>query len=312
MEDMMRQEERLWKFRSSFNEQYKRLKRAAQVYSTILGPYSWQLQNSRQAWAVAITTMRRLSRLESSPKLMEALCFLCASRAVAETAQDTRDAYISAFSQDLSNWGEILPEIKEISGFMWGINWDFVPKPQPQSSSEIEQLRESVAALLVKTNEMFSLGHHSPHEKTTDGGGGSSQQCLGNIEQAPRAMKPPDPLATAQRQKIPPDRNCHREGTPAPLTNVVVLVTSVIFALIVHFMLGLVWFSLPTILGLPNPWHIPISEAEVNFQTTPLEPIPGQIPTPSHPVTDPITYNSPFSADTHNISFTSPFSGAPL
>ncbi|KAI1363221.1 hypothetical protein F5Y08DRAFT_354611 [Xylaria arbuscula] len=203
-EDRIRKEERLWKFRTDFNNQYERLRQAVQEYhDTFPDPFYWQLQNSRQAWSAAIATMRRLSRLESSTKLIDALCFLCASRAFAETAQDNRNEYLSAFSQDLSTWNKVFPKIKEISRFMWPIDTD--PKPQmivliesfsngiqhilgekgltlplisdvysvpglqSECSSEIEQLRLSVADLLVKANAMFGR-KHSPDKQINETG----------------------------------------------------------------------------------------------------------------------------------------------
>ena len=314
-EDKMREEDRLWKFRSNFNKQHVRLKQAAQKPSTKLDPLSWQLHNPRQAWAAAITTMRRLSRLESSPKLMDALSFLCVSRAMAETAEHDRDAYISAFSQDLKQWRKIFPEVEEVSMFMWEINLDSVPQ-LPQSHTTILQLRESVAALIVKANAMFGLGGYSLHNKT-DELGASCQRWPRNTDQAPPATEPPDPPVRA-REKEPPVRQiCPnttplKEKTPRPLSNLVTLVTSIIFALVVYFMLGLCTLppstesstyvelgfahtSSTTVLGFPNPWQTPMSQAGSSSQTTPLETFPSLIPAPSLQTGSTI-YNKPFSS----------------
>ncbi|KAI0540013.1 hypothetical protein GGR58DRAFT_523513 [Xylaria digitata] len=198
----------------------------------------------RQAWSVAITVMRRLSRLESSPKLIDALCFLCASWAVVETAQQNRDAYMSAFSQDLLKWNDIFPEVKDVSRFMWGINLNSVSQLQPQFTTAIEQLRLSVAELLVNTSEMFGRKYYGPHEKTYELGF-SSQQWPSNTERAPPVTVPPDPPATA-RQKKTKDRILHKENTPPPLTDVVTLVASIIPAPAAHFVLGLHTLTLPT------------------------------------------------------------------
>jgi hypothetical protein len=314
-EDKMREEDRLWKFRSNFNEQHERLKQAAQKPSTKLDPLSWQLQNPRQAWAAAITTMRRLSRLESSPKLMDALSFLCVSRAMAETAEHDRDAYISAFSQDLKQWRKIFPEVEEVSMFMWEINLDSAPQ-LPQAHTTILQLRESVAALIVKSNAMFGFGDCSLHNKT-DELGASCQWWPRNTDQAPPATEPPDPPARA-REKEPPVRQiCPnttplKEKTPRLLSNLVILVASIIFALVVYFMLGLCTLppstesstyvelgfahtSSTTVLGFPNPWQTPMSQAGSSSQTTPLETFPSPIPAPSLQTGSAI-YNKPFSS----------------
>ncbi|KAI1739440.1 hypothetical protein F4680DRAFT_421597 [Xylaria scruposa] len=277
----MRKEEQLWRLHSSFNEQYKCLKRIAQEHCTILDPLSWQLQNSRQAWSAAITAMRRLSKLESSPKLPDALCFLCASRAVAETTQHNRDGYLSAFSQDLNKWSEIVPGVEEVSRLMWEIDLNSVPQLEPQFSTEIEQLRSSVAALLIKTNKMFGRGHHSSHEETGEPGVFSLRWLI-NTEQAPQAMESPGPLATA-RQKEPPDRFPYKEKTPPSLTDVVTLVTSLIFVLVVYFMLVFVYVSPIAIMGFSNPWQNSMSQADT------------RIPTPSYPATSPTESHNTFS-----------------
>ncbi|KAI0543981.1 hypothetical protein F4679DRAFT_566579 [Xylaria curta] len=277
----MCKEEQLRRFHSSFNKQYKRLKRAAREHRTILDPLSWQSQNSRQAWNAAITAMRQLSKLESSPKLLDALCFLCASRAVAETAQHERDAYMSAFSQDLNKWSEILPGVKEVSMLMWEIDLNSIPQLEPRFSTEMERLRLSVAALLIKTNEMFGCGHNSSHEKTHEPGV-SYRRWPTNIKQAPQAMESPGPQSTA-RQKEPPDRIPHEEKTPSSFTDVVTLVTSIIFALVVHFMLGFVYVSSIAIMGFSNPWQNPTSQADTRIHT------------PSYPATNLIESRNTFS-----------------
>ncbi|KAI1159926.1 hypothetical protein F5B18DRAFT_655137 [Nemania serpens] len=156
--------------------------------------------------------MRGLSRLES-PKLIDALCFLCVSRAVAETARDDRDAYISAFSRDLEEWREGFPELDEVSRFMWEIDLDSVPELQPQANTKIQQLRESVAALIAKANAMFGLRRRINTYNEIHELGGPRQLGRKDTNQAPPATEVPNPPATA-REKEPPDRLICSDTTP--------------------------------------------------------------------------------------------------
>jgi len=239
----IREEERLWKFRTSFKEQYEHLKLAARKFPRYLDTFSWQLQNSKQAWAAAIKTMRKLTRLESSPKLMDALCFLSVARAMAETAVGDRDKYLSAFCQDLKQWSGIFPELQEVSRFMWEIDLESVPQLQRQAHTTILQLRESVAGLIVKANKMFGL-EDSGQQNGKNRFGAFHRVWPGSTDQASGATIPPECPATS-KEKEPPDRQVYpnmavlQETTSPPLSTVVILVTSIIFALVIYFMLGL-------------------------------------------------------------------------
>ncbi|RYP70392.1 hypothetical protein DL771_005513 [Monosporascus sp. 5C6A] len=251
-EKEIRQKERLRKFRSRFIRQYERLRRVAQNPSTTLYQLSGQLPYHRQAWHIAMVTMRRLSRLKP-PDPIGILCFLCVSRAVAETADDDRDAYISAFSQDLEQWRQISPAIDEMARLMWGITFEYIPLPQPTDlqHTAMLQLRDSVARLVANANGMFGLGDWNLHNKTDKPG--SSLLSPRNVNQALPDMEFSYPQIIA-REKEPPDRLIcpatsflqeRLQETPAPHhpPNIITLVTSITFALVVYFMLGFAYLS---------------------------------------------------------------------
>ncbi|KAF2967033.1 hypothetical protein GQX73_g6555 [Xylaria multiplex] len=238
--------------------------------------------------------MRKLSRLEFPLEYVNALCFLCLSRAIVETADRDQDEYIMGFNQDLAKWVERLPGIKDICRRMWKIDWGAIPQLQRHFSAKLEKLRESVAELLVRVNTVLGRKPHGADQEHLDKLRVSSQQRRTNIEQGSLATESPDPPPTA-RQKKPPDRNSH-EDKPLLLTVVVVLVTSIIFALVVYFIASSFIF-IGTVVMLPNPWQNPPSQDATNFQATPLETYPPSHPrvaTQPCPSTDPMTLDEEF------------------
>lgn len=299
----VRREERLQELHSNFNGQYQRLKQAAKEYYPKLYPFCPQLQGSRQAWDAAITTMRQLSRLEFSPKLIDALCFLSVSRSVAETAKNDRDTCMSSFSRDLKEWKEIFPELDKVTRFMWAVELDFVPELQSKADIIIEQLRASVAALMMKANKLFNLGYSNDLHSEIGGLDGPHQGGRSSADQDPPATEAPNAPATAREKEAPDlliysNTKSHGGEPPFFLTSTVRLVTSAIFAIVIYFIIGLrvlppsiylstylvVGFSYiaaTTILGFPNPWQDPMS------QTTTLETSSSLTPTPSPRATEP-------------------------
>ncbi|RWA12168.1 hypothetical protein EKO27_g2926 [Xylaria grammica] len=213
--------------------------------------------------------MRKLSRLESPPELTNALCFLCVSRAVAETAERDRNAYITGFEQDLAKWADILPGIKKICSLIWKIRWDAIPRLQPHFSTKLKQLRKSVAELLMRANTILGLKPHGADQEHPGKLEIQSQQRRANIEYGSLATESPDPPPTTARQKKPPDRDPHQDK-PLPFTAMVTLVKSIVFALVVHFILSL-YILTPTGVMLPNPWQNRPSQDATDFQATPLE-----------------------------------------
>ncbi|RYP13312.1 hypothetical protein DL765_006935 [Monosporascus sp. GIB2] len=231
--------ERLRQFRLRFINQCQLLKQATKDPSTKLNQLSGQVQNHRGAWTAAMTTMRQMSKLES-PSFIGALYFLCVSKAVAETFEDDGSPYTSAFTEGLEQWRQIFPEIEEAAKLMWYIEFDSIPQPQPAAQQQaMLLLRESVAALIGKANGVFGLGYWSSHNgidelKT------SHQWWPRNTDQASADMEPSDPQIISS-DKEPPDHlvcptitSLHGKIKRILLT----LVTSILFALVVYFMLG--------------------------------------------------------------------------
>ncbi|KAI1111984.1 hypothetical protein F5Y14DRAFT_283718 [Nemania sp. NC0429] len=145
---------------------------------------------------------------------------------------------------------------------------------------------------------MFGLGHRNSHNMI-DRLQGPRKLGTGNTEQTPPVTKPPDPPPKT-RDKGPPDRwiyptiTPHDQNTPFPLTNTVRLVTSIIFALVVYFMIGFACISSATILGFPNPWHPPTPQATTSLQSTPLATSSSPMPARSPPETEIAVYDTPF------------------
>ena len=107
--------------------------------------------------------MRRLSRLEAPLSLEDALCFLCASRAVVESSsEDDKLAYMPSFVQDLETWRQMFPQVEHFARIMWDLTMDHIP-PMFRSTDEalwhhtILSLRELVATLVARTRFLFGL-----------------------------------------------------------------------------------------------------------------------------------------------------------
>ncbi|KAI1121390.1 hypothetical protein F5Y10DRAFT_102481 [Nemania abortiva] len=299
----LREEERLWKLRLNFNKQYELLRQVAQTESLDLNPHSPRLKYTESAWAAGINTMRRLSRLQPYLDLTDVLCFLCISRAVAETGENDGATCVSEFPRYLNEWREIFPEIGKISWLMWEIDLNHVPGlsvPEDafQAYSRIWQLRLSVCELITEANKLFSLEHPNLYNKTYEIER-RGELWPANIEQALRATKPPDPPATATaREKEPPDRRvysdtiAHEEETPPlRISDTVILVTSVIFALVFRFIMGFVCIPLTTVLGFPNPSQPPMPQADTSSQIIPPETFTNPMLSPPLPTKVSVTNN---------------------
>jgi len=241
-------EDRLQNFRLAFIDQYQNLRRAVQDPSSVLHHLSGQIPNHRRAWDVGMEAMRQVSSLEL-PEVTGALCLLCVARAVSDTGEDNENHYRAAFNQDLELWRQIFPQVEEAARMMWGITFESVPQPQLRTTDEqysiLVQLRDSVAMLVGKANGMFGVGGwDTQFDKTTRGGGDPCGPI--EIDTAPPNIDlPPSPSRVPERDKEPPDRLVcpnvaslydKTRGTPAFI--VVTLATSVLFALVVYFMIG--------------------------------------------------------------------------
>ncbi|KAJ3533971.1 hypothetical protein NM208_g7748 [Fusarium decemcellulare] len=252
----IREQERLklQRFRERFIRHYLLLKQATKDSSTELNQLSAGLRSYKEAWAVAMRTMRQLVRLKV-PSLLGALCFLCATRAMADSVSDKEDAYKFEFTQDLMTWGQILPGIETAVQLVWNVQIDKVEFDGGErlpwkrvlgylrwksqhilhfKSNAMQQLRESVVGLISTANETFGL-------ETEPGLNGWQQidigQSLADTKRStPQAtrwdIEPPDiliaPNALFLKNKF--------QGTPR--FNIVLLVTGIMFALVVLFILG--------------------------------------------------------------------------
>ncbi|KAJ3576846.1 hypothetical protein NPX13_g3574 [Xylaria arbuscula] len=159
LEREAKQMDRMRVFRLNFIEQYKLLAKAAKNPSARIHLVNQQFHCHRQGWASAMVAMRQLARLKR-PSLVDILCFLCVSRAVAETHNEHKDIYVSAFIYGLEEWRQTYPEIEDAARLMWGTTFEFPPQPQPTAKkyNELLQLRDSVAALIEVADDMFGLG----------------------------------------------------------------------------------------------------------------------------------------------------------
>ncbi|KAJ4154200.1 hypothetical protein NW765_014947 [Fusarium oxysporum] len=280
-EDSRRAKERLPRFRFRFIYQYRLLEKAttSQDPSTTLSQLAGQLQGYKQAFNAAMRTMRRLSRLTPPESLLDTLCFLSVARAVAETDEGDGNVCISAFTQDLEQWIQTLPDIEEAARLMWGITFDFDPQPQSTARqlchNSMLQLRDSVAALIGKSNELFDLGAQSRHDEMHVLSAFHQQRQRNNDQTSP-TVEPSDSPITA-RAKEPPDRlicpitSLQEKVQDNPRFNrvVIILATSIIFALVVYFMLGFAHILSATVLGLPNPWYTGMAQTTSAPRSTP-------------------------------------------
>jgi hypothetical protein len=233
LEEMVEQERHLRQFRSRFRSEYERLSQALQDPSeSSLQEIAWELQGHQQAWRAAVTTMRRLSRLKAPSSVMDVLCFLCLSRAVADTVEDGGNPCLFAFTEDLEHWRQLYPEIEKVSRRLWEAPVESFPNTtdsagRQASRAALAQLRGSVAVLITQANGLFGL-----HPQ------GSSPMDLDVLEGAHIQSTPGDspsfdsPQPT-EPEKEPPDRLI------CPKFDLFLdLMTSVMFALVVYFVIG--------------------------------------------------------------------------
>ncbi|KAH6856311.1 hypothetical protein B0I37DRAFT_73319 [Chaetomium sp. MPI-CAGE-AT-0009] len=232
-------------FRENFKRQYRLLVDTVRQYPIWLNTSLNQLRSHRDAWDSAVSTMRRLSRLEAPLSLGDAMCLLCASRAVVESSEkDKVAAYTASFVQDLETWRQIFPQVEHFAEIMWDLTMDHVPSflhPADEASrhhSTILRLRELVAALVTKTRFLFGLEEH-----------------WSVIE-----ADPPDSQICPNITRL----RCLASKTPGCDPTVVALATGFIFALVIHFVLGLVHMHSTQILGLSNPPRIGTGSDESN------------------------------------------------
>ncbi|KAI1172370.1 hypothetical protein F4777DRAFT_581963 [Nemania sp. FL0916] len=306
-EQLEYEEIRMSDFRLNFNKQYKRLKRVTETTSVQIDPGARQLRNLKQAWAATITTMRQLSKLGQCPELIDALCFLCASRALAETAENDRQTLKTAFAQDLKEWRRIFPEVKDVSRFMWGIDLDSVPDSElpPQANSTISQLQASVEELIDKANIILGAQNHDKRRKLDELRAHSQAWSKNNVPVPPGSM-PFSPPRTAGRNEPPGQQTYlgtaafpHEGISPIPLSTTVRLVTGIIFSLVFCFMMVIAHSSLTTVLGIPNLWQSPASQIEKTNADSPI----ALFATFSSPV--PTACPSATESDAHYASFPS-------
>ena len=141
-------------FRHKFIDQYLLLVDAARQHPYWLDTSLGQLRNHRAAWDSAISTMRRLSRLEAPLSLVDVLCFLCASRTVVESSGDDKVAHMISFAQDLETWSQMFPLTKQFAKTMWDITMGGIstlcPKGGASRHATVLRLRDLVAAMVAK------------------------------------------------------------------------------------------------------------------------------------------------------------------
>ena len=236
-----REDARLQRFHSNFVSQYQLLKQATKHLLTELHQPAEQIQSHREAWDVAMRTMRGLSRLERPKCLMDALCFLCASRAVAETAGDDGSSYISAFNEGLEQWRSMFPEIDEVAWLMWQVTLGSIPDDQSTAEQHDAMLRlqYSVAELIETANGLFDTKKLNERDEM-DEDQPFHQFTASKIPKAAPDIEVSDPpnIAT-EKERLDQVITRLEERTQGTASfNIVILVASIIFALVVHAMLG--------------------------------------------------------------------------
>ncbi|KAF4998309.1 hypothetical protein FDECE_11826 [Fusarium decemcellulare] len=264
---------KLQKFRKKFIRQYLLLKRATKDSSTELHQIAAKLRGYRNAWAASMTAMRQLIRLKP-PTLLGALCFLCTSRAMADSSDSDRGAYLSQFTKDLEQWRNVFPEVTEAARLMWSIDIEggpsasyqqpggglqcpfLLPLPIYQSGYGSEdamlQLRETVAALIGDANEAFSLDMNGD---LTGGSESDEHQDWAKPERSP-------PQATAWEAEFqdilvaPHITSLQGKFWGTSCFHVLILVTGIIFSLAVAFILGYSNISFGTLMGQLSPWYM--------------------------------------------------------
>jgi hypothetical protein len=230
LEEMLEQDQRLRRFHSRFRSEYERLSQAIQDPSEFsLHELARELQGHRKAWGAAVTTMRRLSRLKTPSSVMDVLCFLCLSRAVPECVEDGGTACLSAFAEDLENWKQLYPEIEEVSRRLWQIPVEPFTKTtstgRQATHTALLQLRDSVAVLVGQANGLFGLQPRSSSPMDLD--------VLEDPQSTSGDMPSFDSPQPAEAEKESPDRLlCPK------IAIFLKVVTGIIFALVVYFVMG--------------------------------------------------------------------------
>ncbi|KAI1357705.1 hypothetical protein F5Y08DRAFT_323674 [Xylaria arbuscula] len=255
------QMDRLQVFRLNFIEQYKLLAKAAKDPSARIRLVNQGVHGHEQGWASAMVAMRQLVRLKR-PSLVDVLCFLCVSRAVAETHNKNKDIYVSAFNHGLEQWRLTYLEIENAVRLMWGITFEFPPQLRATAKqyNELLQLRNSVAALIEVEDDRFGLGGWERQNKMNLSRD-NHPQSSGNINQASRYGAFSDHLWSSKEVE-PPDRqicpaitDLHRRTRGKSCWEIATTVSTTTFALVVHFILGSFYNSASDVLGLTNPWY---------------------------------------------------------
>ena len=228
-------------FRLRFIHQFDLLQLAARSVDGLshLAP---AVMSYRNAWSEATQTMRKLTghfAFVRQPTARGAAAFLCVSRAVAETSPRTgnRKTYLASFEDGLRKWIHWFPELNDVVAMLWGVTVDTSSTSAPDSCSTSEELdlffklREAVAALVRAVHDTFGLENYRHHSGCGDRHGDK-----------PVLPHPPDPITAQEvtRKEKPPDLDSSPRAreTPHRRAAVLDLVTGIVFALVIFFILG--------------------------------------------------------------------------
>ena len=138
------------------------------------------------------------------------------------------------------------PEIEDAARLMWGIPVEFTPQTQPiiKQQNEMLQLRDAVASLITEADHMFDSGDWDRH-KNMKGSRyyyqylpeGTNQASLdGNLLSHFKSSKEAEPL---DRLICPAITALQERTLGRPHSSIALIVTTIIFALVVCFVLGL-------------------------------------------------------------------------
>jgi len=271
--------EKMRQFRLNFIDQYDLLREALlkDDCPTELRPLAKQLNGGHQnTWDAAITTMRQLSRLKAPSSLLDVLSFLCVSKAVVESAEEKEDksAYMEEFHKDLDNWSQVYPQVALMAKLMWGIY--VVPSlfHSPKEAREmwqdsLLQMKQSVASLVGKTIGMFGLDDESggqmqtpddiplaPHQSSSNHPFISPSSQYSTDTGDPGGSCPPQKRHKGDilGHQICPDTTRLHELSSRDIrfsTVAVTLVTGVIFAIVICFILS--EYQLPILRQIQSP-----------------------------------------------------------
>jgi hypothetical protein len=244
LEDERRQN--IKRFRENFIHQHRLLVDTVRQHPIWLNPLVNQLRSHRDAWDSAVSTMRRLSRLEAPLSLENALCFLCASRAVVESSsEDDKLAYMSSFAQDLETWREMFPQVEHFARIMWDLTMDHIPptfRPTDAASwHTIFALRELVATLVARTRFLFGLEEYGSVTEPGKLPVSSLLRWKKSSRSVMRRYSLKADIPDEPELQVCPNITRLRHiasKTPGCDPAVVVLATGFIFALVIQFVLG--------------------------------------------------------------------------